>query len=362
MTTITINKTEYLLFGFNRRLIRYLLLWFIFSATTLFLNKYIVSYQNGDPMFLGVIQLFCCSIASYTYLKCFHSYFSSTIFNDDNDHDDKLKSRTFHQLHYLLVNPFKFALIGAFRLSTVALGLVALWYIPVSFAEMIKSSAPMFTMVISVLIIREKISLKTTLSLLPIMIGLSLCSAYEIHFNIIGFAYALLGNLSECTQNVLSKRILLMDKYEANQIQLFTSAYSIVFQIPYLYYFISQRFDWHFDDNLGQDLGLCINYVLCGLSFHLQTLTEYALLNMISPISHSVANTVKRALLIWLSVLVFGNPVTLMSWFGTTLVIIGVIVYNKTIQQQQQQQQQQLVSSMKHDDQTSFIYKQIDSV
>ena len=322
----------------------------------------------------GVIQLLCCSLGSYTYLKFYH-YFSII-----NDHDDKLKLRSFH-LHYLIANPFKFALIGAFRLVfclkmaifftknfpflfqkrllTVALGLVALWYIPVSFAEMIKSSAPMFTMIISLLIIREKISLKTTLSLLPIMIGLSLCSAYEIHFNLVGFAFALLGNLSECTQNVLSKRILIMDKYGPNQIQLFTSAYSIVLQIPYFYYIVYCRFEWPIT-NIQDNLILCFNYFLCGLSFHLQSLTEYALLNMISPISHSVANTVKRALLIWLSVLVFGNPVTLMSWFGTALVIIGVIIYNKTIQQQQQQS---LLSIQNNDDNIPFIAsKQIDSV
>ena len=43
----------------------------------------------------------------------------------------------------------------------------------------------------------------------------------------------------------------------------------------------------------------------------------------------SVVNTVKRGLLIWLSILIFGNPVTFLSGFGTILVIIGVILYNE---------------------------------
>ena len=43
----------------------------------------------------------------------------------------------------------------------------------------------------------------------------------------------------------------------------------------------------------------------------------------------SVANTVKRALLIWLSVLIFHNPVTFFSGFGTLIVIFGVILYNE---------------------------------
>lgn len=43
----------------------------------------------------------------------------------------------------------------------------------------------------------------------------------------------------------------------------------------------------------------------------------------------SVCNTVKRAIAIWLSVLVFGNEVTLLSGVGTTVVIIGVFLYNR---------------------------------
>ena len=43
----------------------------------------------------------------------------------------------------------------------------------------------------------------------------------------------------------------------------------------------------------------------------------------------SVANTGKRALLIWLSVLLFGNKVTALSGLGTVVVISGVLLYNK---------------------------------
>lgn len=37
----------------------------------------------------------------------------------------------------------------------------------------------------------------------------------------------------------------------------------------------------------------------------------------------------KRALLIWLSVLIFRNPITFLSGFGTLIVILGVILYNE---------------------------------
>lgn len=43
----------------------------------------------------------------------------------------------------------------------------------------------------------------------------------------------------------------------------------------------------------------------------------------------SVANTVKRAFLIWISVILFGNPVTFLSGLGTIIVTVGVLLYTK---------------------------------
>ena len=54
----------------------------------------------------------------------------------------------------------------------------------------------------------------------------------------------------------------------------------------------------------------------------------YAVMGLISPVTQSVANTLKRALLIWLSVLYFGNPVTWLSALGTAICISGVFSYN----------------------------------
>ena len=59
-----------------------------------------------------------------------------------------------------------------------------------------------------------------------------------------------------------------------------------------------------------------------------QSVFAYALMSQISPVTHSVANTVKRSLLIWLSIMFFGNAVTFASCFGTALVVAGVFFYN----------------------------------
>ncbi|KAL0185605.1 hypothetical protein M9458_017275, partial [Cirrhinus mrigala] len=44
--------------------------------------------------------------------------------------------------------------------------------------------------------------------------------------------------------------------------------------------------------------------------------------------------TVKHALSIWLSIIVFSNPITLVSAAGTVMVFVGVLLYNKAKQMQ----------------------------
>ncbi|XP_026549992.1 solute carrier family 35 member E2B-like [Notechis scutatus] len=73
-----------------------------------------------------------------------------------------------------------------------------------------------------------------------------------------------------------------------------------------------------------------------GVLFHLQSVTAYALMGKISPVTFSVASTVKHALSIWLSIIVFGNKITSLSAIGTVLVMIGVMLYNRAKQHQQE--------------------------
>lgn len=61
--------------------------------------------------------------------------------------------------------------------------------------------------------------------------------------------------------------------------------------------------------------------------------------SQLHPPSCSVASTVKHALSIWLSIIVFGNKVTSLSAIGTILVTVGVLLYNKAKQHQREAMQ-----------------------
>ena len=92
---------------------------------------------------------------------------------------------------------------------------------------------------------------------------------------------------------------------------------SFTVTLPTMFFLV----DWTTLTSTSAQLIFC--YCINGVFFHAQTLSAYYLMDYISPVTHSVANTGKRAFLIWTSVLLFGNEVTLLSGIGTLIVIAG---------------------------------------
>jgi len=295
----------------NVRALLFLFLWYFFSGCTLFLNKYILSYRDGDATLLGSMQMLmtlCCG-----FIQMYYPLGMGPKVVPGN------KPKTFYRQMFI---------IGGLRFTTVLLGLIALNFVAVSFTETVKSSAPAFTVVISRILLGSKTGFYVKLSLLPVMGGLALCSANELSYNLPGFVAALGTNISECCQNVYSKMLLSSGDQQRvlpAELQFYTSLASIVVTVPTCLIMM----DWNKVAETDVSMLLCL--LLNGTFFHFQTITAYVLMDYISPVTHSVANTGKRAFLIWTSVILFGNDVTFMSGLGTMVVIFGVLLYNQAL-------------------------------
>lgn len=229
-------------------------------------------------------------------------------------------------------------IVGSLRFVTVVAGLLSLKFVAVSFTETVKSSAPFFTVLFSWVMLRERTSLVVNLSLVPVVAGLALCSATELSFNAIGFYAAVFNNCIDCVQNVFSKK-LLTTQYSYVQLQFYTSAAALLVQLPFvaLSSHAGLRLSAAPDDaprDADSDGGsewsteLLLHLLINGVSFHMQSVAAYAVMSVVSPVTQSVLNTLKRAMLIWLSVLWFGNAVTLWSALGTLVCVVGVFLYN----------------------------------
>ncbi|CAG7826721.1 unnamed protein product [Allacma fusca] len=291
----------------NIRAFTFLILWYIFSGCTLFLNKYIMTTLNGDPTLLGTCQMSMTLVCGFIQM-----YFPCGMYR---------KVRRYSRPPGFFKHMI---LVGTMRFTTVVLGLVALNYVAVSFTETIKSSAPIFTVIISRLILGETTGLYVNMSLVPVMGGLALCSWNELSFDLRGFLAALATNFTECLQNVYSKMLISGERYRYTpaELQFYTSISAMVVQIPVSFLLVDAS-------GILNNKSYILAYILNGIFFHFQSISAYVLMDYISPVTHSVANTAKRAFLIWLSVMLFGNQVTILSGLGTAVVILGVLLYNK---------------------------------
>ncbi|KAL7467466.1 hypothetical protein ACHAXS_007715 [Conticribra weissflogii] len=251
------------------------------------------------------------------------------------------------------------SIVGILRGLTVVLGLIALEHVPVSFVETIKATAPAFTVIFARLILQERTSTPVALTLVPVVAGLVLCSASELRFDTVGFIAAVLNNCADCVQNVMSKRMLA--RLKPTQLQFYTSVAALVLQCPWLLrdvsgwvrdWWVYHRYDHDGGfgdvDNLegALSVGDAEDYddpsvtssssswstgqllLLDAIFYHLQSVSAYCTMGCMSPVSQSVANTLKRALLVWASILYFGNPVTSSGVLGMVLVVLGVFLYN----------------------------------
>lgn len=303
----------------NWRSMTYMGLWYFFSFCTLFLNKYILSLLEGEPSMLGAIQML-----STTVIGCLKMFVPCCLYQH--------KSRAEYPPNFIMIMLF----VGLMRFTTVVLGLVSLKNVAVSFAETVKSSAPIFTVIMSRLILGEYTGLWVNLSLFPVMAGLALCTASEISFNMLGFSAALSTNIMDCLQNVFSKKLLSGDTYKFSppELQFYTSAAAVIMLIPAWVFLL----DIPVIGKSGRSFTISQDIILLllfdGGLFHLQSVTAYALMGRISPVTFSVASTVKHALSVWLSIIVFSNHITILSAIGTVLVFIGVFLYNKARQVQ----------------------------
>lgn len=98
----------------------------------------------------------------------------------------------------------------------------SLVYIPVSFAQAVKTLQPLFTIALSRSLLKEAVSPRRLFSLLLLIAGVGTVTATELSFSALGFGCALLSASSQALQTVLTKSVLL--RAQLRRTELFAGA------------------------------------------------------------------------------------------------------------------------------------------
>jgi len=214
-------------------------------------------------------------------------------------------------------------------------GVVSMGAGAVSFTYIVKASEPAVSAALAALV-GSFLPWTVYLTLLPVIGGVALVSASELTFSTKAFSYAMLSNVASASRTLVGKKSIdqgsvgLKNMTPSNLYAMITILSSLFVLIPLTLLMEGKTLLAGIKVLLdSQKLGPYLLYTaIASLFYYTYNEVAFLCLNNISPISHAIANTVKRIFIIISSMMVFGNKMTLQGVAGSVLAVGGVLLYS----------------------------------
>ena len=205
----------------------------------------------------------------------------------------------------------------------------------VSFTQIVKAAEPIFTASFYWIILKDKISFNSGVSLMTIVFGVGLASVSELSFTWTSFIGAMLSNLAFSSRNVYSR--LAMDKPRGENItpeNLFgiLTILSFIISLPFTLIFDFRNIPNALSSSIYPINTVLITSLNAGFYFYMYNEAAMIVLNKINPVSHAIINTLKRVIILITCCIFFNTKMSKNSVLGSIIAIIGSYLYAKTKQ------------------------------
>ncbi|KAG2469027.1 solute carrier family 35 member E4 isoform X3 [Polypterus senegalus] len=284
--------------------------WLVTGTTISSLNKWIFTVHNFRyPLLLSALHMLTAIVIDYGLIK--------------------LRSEKHKGIEYNLTTnaKFKVFLLSLTFCASIAFGNIGLNYVQLSFAQMIYTTTPLFTLSISALILRKQHHILKYTAMMPICLGASFSILGEVQFDQTGcfclFAATLLRGVKSIQQSIL------LQEEKINSVLLLylmaIPSFCILFTAALvLENWASLEVPVKFDSQLWIFILLsCLGSVLYNLaSFCVITLTSAVTLHILGNL-----NVVGNLLL---SQILFESEISSLSCAGVILTLFGMFMYQNT--------------------------------
>lgn len=283
------------------------ILWYIVSCSNNVIGKMVLN-EFPYPMTMTMVQLLTITVLSK---PCFNL----------------LGIRKFVDIswsyYFKLIVPLAF---GKFISSVF--GHISIWKVSLSYAHTVKATMPLFTVILSRIILQETQTVSVYFSLVPIITGVAIATITEVSFDTMGLVSALVATMGFSIQHIFSKKVL--QESGIHHLRLLHILGRLAF-----FMFLPVWICFDFFTLLHDNALIIHDYRILGLLLAdgtlswLQNIIAFSVLSLVTPLTYAVANASKRIFVIAASLIFIGNKVTFANVFGMFLAILGVFLYNK---------------------------------
>ena len=346
-------------------LIALVLIWYCGAVVTITTSKEIMNHIKL-PFFLCCVQFSSAAFFTWLYLTYGSNLLAyivtgktSKLLENSNTSATSLNMPLIQLPPSLSLTVFSIATSYTFGfiLTNTAFSIVT-----AAFAETVKSTEPFTTVAIGLLFLRESVSMRTYLTLVPICFGVAFSCYHDDLFNLWGFILAFGSNFGFSLRAVLAKRLNLFHGERIDDIVMFffISIQGLIYLVPItilferdgLYEFWrsytnsrnTSTLHYHtlkqlthsnisyggmtFEQgSFGSYMGLGGLFTLNGFMFALYNLVSYLVLRRTDLVTHSVLNAFRRVFIILFTTLYFHLSLSPFNMLGVCIAVIGVLLF-----------------------------------
>jgi len=236
--------------------------------------------------------------------------------------------------------------LGVFHALTHLSAVIALGAGHVSSFQILKAAEPLFTCFFSGVIMRKVFAWYVYLTIVPIIVGVGYSAMGNSNgVNMLSLTGAMMSNLGSALRGIYSKIFMNKrkeameadpdmedDRLTAANMYALITIHAILVSFPFAVWFeiaeIASTWNESLDKHEISSTELTMNALASGVFYYTYNEVAFVTLSNIHAVTHAVANTFKRIILIVCTAIIFSEKPTTQFITGSFVAIAGVFAYS----------------------------------